>query len=112
MMLSWWGRRQGVDVDEQACTAPLALTSCAWPYAGDFSAASQSFARAAITPGSKSPAPGKAPRNPSAAALLLCRAASQRLYESCVWRRRCFPGLSLRMFRNEGARQAAVGGPA
>lgn len=108
MLLSWWGRRQGVDVDGQACTAPVALTSYAWPYAGDSSAASQSFARAAITPGSESPAP----RHPSAAALLLCRVASQSLSESCVWRRRCFPGLSLKMFRNEGARQAAVGGPA
>lgn len=27
MLLSWWGRRQGVDVDGQACTAPVALTA-------------------------------------------------------------------------------------
>lgn len=112
MLLSWWGHRQGVDVDGQACTAPVALTSYAWPYAGDSSAASQSFTRAAITPGSESPAPGRTLRHPSAAALLLCRVASQSLSESCVWRRRCFPGLSLRMFRNEGVGQAAVRGTA
>lgn len=64
--------------------------------------------RGEITPGSKSPGSSAArprvkPGIPKPWLFLPCRAASQSLSRSCVWRRKCLPSLSLRMFRNKAA---------